>query len=69
MTCREAWCAYFTIQSRVKGVRAKNVDSRRKRSAIFTQLRATTGLEVLSLVNVKHPSTGKSRGWVGDGLG
>lgn len=60
MTCQDFWKAYFDIQGRMKEIRAKNIDSRRKRRALFTQLRATKGLEILSLVNVQHPCTGKA---------
>ena len=62
LTCRDLWKAYFDIQGRLKDLKAKNVDSRRKRKALFTQLRATKGLEVLSLINVQHPCTGKLKG-------
>lgn len=59
MTSMEAWVAYFRVSSRLEELRAKNVPSRRRRHALFTQLRATTGLKTLSLVNVQHPCTGR----------
>jgi len=49
--------AYFRVQSRLEGLRAKNVRSRRRRRALFAQLRVSTGLKILSLVNVQHPCT------------
>ncbi len=55
LTCKEAWGLYWQLQGRVRALRAKNVQRRRKRQALFAQLQASRGLEVLSLVNVLHP--------------
>jgi hypothetical protein len=60
MTCRVAREEYHLIQSRLRELRAKNVDSRRKWSAIATQLKATKRLQILSLINVNHPCQGPS---------
>jgi hypothetical protein len=57
LTCKEAWALYWEVQGRVRALRAKNVERRRKRQALFSQLQASRGLEVLSLVNVQHPSS------------
>jgi len=50
--CHATRAAYFDIQSRLKEVKAKNVDSTRKRRGLLNQLKGAIGLESLSLVNV-----------------
>lgn len=57
LTCREAYQLYWELQGRVRSLRAKNVERRRKRQALFAQLQASRGLEVLALTNVQHPSS------------
>jgi hypothetical protein len=64
MTCREARARYFVLQSRLRELKAKNVEGRRKRGALETQLKTSTGLHCLSLVNVRNcvPGTPPGKG-------
>src|SRR6056297_3375595 len=59
MTNVDAWLAYFRVQGRLESIRVENMAGKRKRRALFSQLRATTGLKTLSLVNVPLPCTGR----------
>lgn len=53
LTNKEARALYYEIQSRREEIKAKNVDSRRKKRAIVTQLKSAIGLRRLSLTAVR----------------
>ena len=63
LTCKDAWELYWELQGRVRALRAKNVESRRRRKGLFAQLHASKGLEVLSLTNVQHPCSSELGIW------